>query len=180
VIPRYRLSIESAWTWRLWWLPCLALQACSEPEPFYFRGYSSQSDCRAIIDSELATGATFDDALTEVLEKGSGIVTELASEILGVPVAIDVACYGDGTVSYVDYVSMSDDVDSSSKTYETFGKSLDEIAGEVEEEQSRDIRSKTYLCDESGRIRLSQSRLSDSDYEVSLLVTPHPTDCGPP
>jgi hypothetical protein len=177
VNPRGSPNRENIWFRRFWWLPCLVLLACAKPATFYFRGYSSQSDCRSIIDSELATGAAFDDAVGEALEQGSGIVTELSSTILGVPVAIDVACYADGSVSYVDYVSTSKDFDASSKVYESFAKSLAEIAGDVDEVQSPDIRSRTYLCDKSGRIRLSQSRLPASEFEVSLLVTPHETDC---
>lgn len=173
---RNALLGDARWTRHLWWISLLALQACSKPV-FYFRGYSSLSDCRTIIDSELVTGATFDDAVEEALENGPGIVTELSGSILDVAVAIDVACYGDGSVAYIDYSSLSDDVDPSTRIYETFSNNLDEIAGPVEERQFPDMRVKNYLCDESGRIALSQARLAEDQFEVSMLVIPHRTEC---
>jgi hypothetical protein len=160
----------------LWVVTLMALQACSEPT-FHFRGYSDRSSCRAVIDSELAAGAEFKGAFDEALPDGAGLVTELTGSILSQPVEIDVACYLHGSVSYVDYVSRSDEQDASTRAYETFSKELDDVFGEADEERFADRRGKTYLCDESAQVTLRQTRISETAYEVSLLVLPHPGDC---
>lgn len=154
----------------------LALPACSEPT-FHFRGYSERSSCRGVIDSELAAGARFSDALDEELPDGPGIVTELAGSVLAVPVTIDIACYPDGRVSYVDYVATAGAVEQSTQVYETFFHELDRFFGEAAEDSVPGRRSRTYLCDGAARVTLRQTQLAQTSYEVSLLVIPHATEC---
>ena len=163
---------------RLWLLSFLLVEACSKPT-FSFRGFTDLSDCRSVIDSELADGATFNTAFDALMPGGDkdGTVTHLDGKLGTVPIAIFVSCYRNGKVSSVDYIANVADTAASSNTFDAFDRELKAIYGEGRDSFTRESRRKTYVCGEPATVVLREAQLAQADYEVSLLVVPHPSDC---
>ena len=169
------MSISCRRYWiRLCFLPAFALQACSEPA-FVFRDYSSRSDCQHVIDTELNGGATFDAAYD--LRADDRVKIELSGTIFSKPVLIDVICARNGFVASIHYVKPDSDIAASSQVFEHFSEQLETVYGPPRELGSSEGRSRTYLCGDPATVMLSQYQLTATDYEVSLLIVPHRTDC---
>lgn len=157
-------------------LAVLLLFACAEPQ-FGFRGYTELSNCRNVIDAELATGAAFRDVLDEELPNGDGVVTELGGELYGVPVSIFVSCYDNGDVSAVDYIAEASDGATSAAFYDRLSQELSAIFPAPKESSTQESRSRTYHCGDPATVILREALHGDMDYEVSLLVVPRPGEC---
>lgn len=154
----------------------ILLGACAEPH-FGFRGYTELSDCRNVIDAELATGAGFQDAVDEDLPNGEGVVTELRGGLFDVPVSIFVSCYDNSDVSSVDYIAEAADGATSAAFYDALARELDAIFPTPTQSSTLDSRSRTYHCGDPATVILREALHGDMDYEVSLLVVPLPGEC---
>jgi hypothetical protein len=161
---------------RLWPIGVFLLNGCAEPS-FSFRGYTELSECRTVIDAELAGGSTFREAVDTEMPLGEGFVTELSGELFSVPVAVFVSCYTNGTVSAVEYISEGTDPEESAANFALMAQGLDAIFGNPQELVSAESRSRTYHCGDPATVNLRAARHGESDFEVSLLVMPLPVTC---
>jgi hypothetical protein len=162
---------------RLWPLGVLLLHGCAEPQ-FTFRGYTELSDCRAVLDAELAGGARFQDAVDTDTALGEGVVTQLVGELFTVPARIFVSCYRNGAVSSVDYISDTAVSDESAAWFEHLARELDAIFGArprpIDTAESRTL---VYNCGDPVSVVLREARHGDMDFEVSLAVMPGSATC---
>jgi hypothetical protein len=162
---------------RLWPVGILLLQACGQPD-FSLRGYTNLSDCRTVIDTELANGAEFVSAFdTDVSGPQEGAVTQLSTSLLETPVAIYVDCAGNGKVRSIDYIANQQDLGASSRFFDGVAGQIGELFGTATATESPTMRSRTYFCDDRGMISLRQAKHDEQDFEVSLLVVPVPSRC---
>jgi len=162
---------------RVWPVGIVLLQACVQPD-FTLRGYTNLSDCRTVIDAEMANGAEFVGAFdTDISGPQEGAVTQLRTAMFETPVSIYVDCSGSGKVRSIDYIANSQNAASSSRFFDGVAGEIGELFGMPVERESPTIRSKTYFCDDRGMISLRQAMLDEQDYEVSLLVVPIPSQC---
>lgn len=161
---------------RLWPLGVLLFAGCEEPQ-FSFRGYTELSDCRSVIDAELATGTSFRDIVDADLPKGEGVVTELGGDLFGVPVNIFISCYDTGEVSAVDYIAETAEPATSTAFFIKLSQELDAMFGQPQDRATGDSRSRTYHCGDPATIVLRQAQHDELDFEVSLLVVPRPGRC---
>ena len=161
---------------RLWPIGVFLLSGCTQPS-FSFRGYTELSECRSVIDAELAGGSRFQEAVDTEMPLGEGFVTELEGELYSVPVSIFVSCYTNGTVSAIEYISEVTDPDVSAANFASIAQGLDSIFGDPVELSSAESRSRTYHCGDPATVNLREARHGEMDFEVSLLVMPLPVTC---
>ena len=162
---------------RLWPLGVLLLTACAEPQ-FTFRGYTELSDCRAVLDAELAGGARFQEAADTETLLGEGVVTQLTGNLFTVPVSIFVSCYRNGAVGSVDYIAESTVSDESAAYFEHVARELDAIfGGQLRQINTAESRSNVYHCGDPVSVVLREARHGDMDFEVSLAVMPGSAGC---
>jgi len=170
-------SIRPATVKRLWPIGVFLLNGCAEPS-LSFRGYTELSDCRNVIDAELATGASFRDVVDDNdLPKGEGVVTELGGELFTVPVRIFVTCYDTGNVGAVDYIAESTDPETSAAFFMHLSQEIDAIFGEPQLRTTAESRSRVYHCGDPATVILREAQHGEMDFEVSLLVAPRPGSC---
>jgi hypothetical protein len=162
---------------RLWPLGVFLLNGCAEPS-FSFRGYSELSDCRSVLDAELAGGARFQDAADTDTPLGEGVVTQLTGDLFTVPVGIFVSCYRNGAVAAVEYIAAVTDPEESSAYFARVAQELDAIFGSPPRESGTpESRSRFYHCGDPVSVVLREARHGDMDFEVSLLVMPGSAGC---
>jgi hypothetical protein len=162
---------------RLWPFGVLLLNGCAEPS-FSFRGYTELSDCRNVLDAELAGGARFQDAVDTDMPLGEGVVTHLASDLFTVPVRIFVSCYRNGAVGAVDYIAETSVPEESGAWFTHISQELDAIFGSPPRESgTAESRSLIYHCGDPVSVVLREARHGEMDFEVSLLVMPGSAEC---
>jgi hypothetical protein len=155
----------------------LLLAGCAEPA-FNFRGYTELSDCRAVLDAELAAGGRFQEAVDTETALGEGVVTQLAGELFTVPTQIFVSCYRNGAVSSIEYLSEVDVSEQSAAWFDHMARELDAIFGfEPQQIDTGESRSRVYNCGDPVSVVLREARHGDMDFEVSLAVTPGSATC---
>lgn len=159
-----------------WLMGVVLLSGCAEPQ-FGFRGYTDVSDCRNVIDAELAGGSEFEDFIDADLARGEGVATQLRGELFSVPVRIFVSCYSSGAVDGVDYIAEAADLDTSGAFFAKMAVELDAIFGEPQQIFAAESRSRVYLCGDPATVVLREARHGDMDFEVSLLVIPRFVEC---
>jgi len=162
---------------RSWPIALLLLSGCADPQ-FNLRGYTELSDCRAVLDAELETGARFQNAVDTEMLLGEGVVTELAGELFTVPVSVFVSCYRNGDVAAIDYVAEAEEPELSAAYFEHLVQELDAIFGfQPEQIDTGESRSRNYNCGDPVSVVLREARHGDMDFEVSLAVTPGSAGC---
>ena len=156
----------------------ILLTGCAEPQ-FNFRGYTELSDCRAVLDAELASDSRFQEAVDTDMPLGEGVVTQLAGELFTVPVSVFVSCYRNGAVAAVDYIAEAEEPELSAAWFEHLAQELDAIFIGVQPRQivAAESRSRIYNCGDPVSVVLREARHGDMDFEVSLAVTPGSAAC---
>jgi hypothetical protein len=160
--------------------------ACDEPR-FEFRGYSDISNCRQVIDAELANGSFLMDIFDAPDPESTDVITELMTEIYGREIAIEVACQPQGEVSWVHYVATEQEPRETDEIYERYGTELESLLGAPTEHATGDSRSLHFLCSKEAPIVLEEYRrepelLADGTtgaerHEVYLAVIPSNSGC---
>jgi hypothetical protein len=154
----------------------LLLAACAEPS-FSFRGYTEHSDCRGVLNAELAGGTRFFDASDIELPRGAGIVTRMTGTLFALPVDIYVSCYDNGVVAAIDYITDASDFQTSNASFAALSREFDSLFGAPALEETADSRSRIYRCGNPSTLVLREARHGDMDYETSVLVVPQTTEC---
>lgn len=154
----------------------LLINGCAEPQ-FGFRGYTDLSNCRNVIDAELAGGSKFEEFIDADLARGDGVATQLRGELFSVPVNIFVSCYGSGGVDGVDYIAETVDFDTSGSYFAKMANELDAIFGEPQQIFAAESRTRIYLCGDPATVVLREAMHGEMDFEVSLLVVPRFVEC---
>lgn len=144
-----------------------------------FRGISSHSTCSSIVSSEQRMGAKLLGKRQETGASGPVQVQELAGEIAGVAVHIDVACEGE-KLSMVVY---SADVTSDAAASDAFDRLRSSVATQRETAQDQDGshgRRVAFGCEPSeSSVSLVEDLVSRGAKTpgAALLVVPRPGAC---
>lgn len=152
------------------------LTACMEPA-FEFRGYTELSSCRQVIDAELAQGASFEDAYDSFLRTEPELVTELAGQVFGQSVVIEIACNTRGSLKRIYYVADTRDPAETGAAYIRFAGELEALFGAPAETHSEGSRSLSYVCGQSSPVVLEEHELSESEHELYVGVVPALVSC---
>jgi hypothetical protein len=145
---------------------------------FEFRGYTDLSDCRNVIDAELALGATLEDVFDVIDSEQGEFVTELAGQISGHAVEISIYCTERGKVRRVFYLAETRDPEQTAPAYLQLAGELQSLYGTPVETLEPDSRNLQFICPESAPILLEEYRLSDTEHELYLSVVPSAANCG--
>lgn len=168
-------------------LPSAVLVCACEQPRFEFRGYSDVSNCRQIIDAELANGSFLTDIFDAPDPESTDVITELVTEIYGREIAIEIACQPQGEVSWVHYVATEQEPRATDEIYARYGTELENLLGPPTEHSTADSRSLHYLCSEEAPIVLEEYRLEPEvladgatgaeRHEIYLAVIPSNSHC---
>jgi hypothetical protein len=165
----------------------LLVQGCSEPV-FEFRGYTDLSNCRQVIDAELARGATFEDAYDSIEGFEPELITELAGQLFEQDVTIEIACTARGSVNRIHYVVDTTDPLETGRAFIRFAQELDALFGMPAENATIGARSLNYICPRSSPVVLEEYLLpddavldgeesSEEQHELYLAVVPEALRC---
>lgn len=144
-----------------------------------FRGISSHSTCSSIVSSEQRMGATFIGQRQETGTHGAVQVKELAGEIDGVPVRIDVACEGEKLYMAVFAAQVTSDV-AASESFDRLRSYVATQLGAAQDQDGSHGRRVGFRCKPS---ELSVSLVEDlvskgaKGPSAALLVVPEPGAC---
>lgn len=163
----------------VWLWSAVYLTGCEQPV-FEFRGYNDLSNCRQVIDAELANGAEFIDAYDSLDPQSPNVITELAGDAFERNVQIAVACHPRGSVSYVQYMSLEEDPEETSLEYVRFAIGLEQTLGEPWEYSTDNSRSRLFVCDRDPPVYLEEYRLEEELHEVYFTVVPKAASCIKP
>lgn len=166
----YRLAAIFALVW---------LSGCEEPV-FEFRGYNDLSNCRQVIDAEIANGAEFVDVYDSFDPQSPNVITELEGDAFETNVQIAVACHPRGSVSYIQYMSYEELPEETELEYIRFSIGLEQLLGEPWEYTTNDSRSRLFLCDRDPPVYLEEYRVEEELHEVYFTVVPSAAVCIPP
>ena len=157
-------------------MPVFMLMACTEA-PFEFRGYTERSNCRQVIDAELARGSNFESAYESADPSVPGLVTELTGTIFDVPVRIEVTCARSGGTVLVHYISPARDPAETAAVFSHFATELEAAYGAPAMITSDERRSLHFLCDEPSPVLLEEWKLGEDTNEVYLAIVPGAAPC---
>ena len=155
----------------------LFLTACTEPM-FEFRGYTDISDCRKLIDAELALGAAFEDVYDDPESDGTEFITELTGTVYDQEVVISVICNERGSVRRVFYVAQTQDPQETASAYIRFAEELQAEFGVPKETLQEGSRTLSFLCPDDAPVLLEEYALSEDEHEVYFAVVPSAIYCA--
>lgn len=158
-------------------IACVLLQACTEPV-FEYRGYTDLSDCRHVIDAEMARGAIFEDAYDSLERSEPELVTELHGQIYDENVIIEVACNSSGDVNRIFYVVSSMEPEQTGDAFIRFANALELEFGVPEITVVEGSRTLEYLCPGNAPVVLEEYVVSEEEHELYLGVVPSLAICA--
>lgn len=144
-----------------------------------FRGISSRSTCSSIVSSEQQMGARLIGQRQETGAAGPVQVKDLAGEIGGVPVRIDVACKGEKPYMIVFSAQVTSDVEAS-ESFDRLRSSVAAQLGTAYDQDGSHGRRVGFGCKPS---ELSVALVEDlvskgaKSPSAALLVVPEPGAC---
>lgn len=155
------------------------LAACSQPN-FEFRGYTDISDCRNVIDAELALGAAFEDVYDDPESDGADFITELTGTVYDQEVTISIVCNERGSVRRVFYVAQTQEPQETASAYLRFAEELQAEFGVPKETLQEGSRTLSYLCPADAPVLLEEYMLSEDEHELYFAVVPSAIFCALP
>ena len=162
---------------------CVMLQGCSEPM-FEFRGYTDLSDCRHVIDAELALGANFEDAYDSLDRREPEFITRLTGKVYDEDVFIEIACTDRGRVNRIFYVLDSQDPQTTGSAFIRYATALEMLFGVPEITIVEGSRTLNFICAEASPVVLEEYVVTvgeddeESEHELYLGIVPSAASCA--